>query len=648
MFAFPTRHKNFPANTKGSYWSEFITTQPPQAIAKQLLQDAAALDAGGAPGQLATHLPVPSSNLALQIGTHLTPSPDLPEELKRFLYQTIRTRLRSAIENGDLTQEPPLPEDGYLLPGDLTTTVPLPITPRKPAITEPTKSEAETALRVLRYLTLDARIHPEHLHQSINTLTIRFGLAPPDSDTQPTPESSHPQDQEPPSTSPNQPMTPRWSSSVAQYHAQKPPSRLRTCYICRYLLVDPHPRYRSMCHPCGTFNYAGSALSLPASLKLVGRTALVTGARVNLGYATALRLLRCGATVIATSRYPNDAAVRYSKEGDFGEWKGRLRVIGADFRSAKDAFGLVGSVKGVLKELGMEKLDVLVNNAAQTLTDSVRKEERAVGSEARLGGEARRTGVVVERGQGGYQARVRGGAVPLSVAFYGGKEEEGSAVTAAGGEGSGVEEITLPDDVKDDGRTEVQEYFKSSWVQTVSEIPYEDIVSAHAVNAFVPLILLRELLPLMGTPKEPADDASTSSGDKPRRSKERKKPLGYIINVSSREGIFENTPDHSAKRGAHVHTNMTKAAVNMITQTEAASAWKSRSVAMNTVDPGYMSAAPEMDGIFAGIRPLDWEDGAGRVLWPVAIGEVEGDPVWGRFLKHYGAVDVDYDLKRGE
>jgi hypothetical protein len=66
-------------------------------------------------------------------------------------------------------------------------------------------------------------------------------------------------------------------------------------------------------------------------------------------------------------------------------------------------------------------------------------------------------------------------------------------------------------------------------------------------------------------------------------------------------------------------------------------------MAMNTVDPEFMSAAPEMDGLNGGERPLTWEDGAGRVLWPVAIGEVEGEPVWGRFLKHFCTVAVERD-----
>lgn len=50
---------------------------------------------------------------------------------------------------------------------------------------------------------------------------------------------------------------------------------------------------------------------------------------------------------------------------------------------------------------------------------------------------------------------------------------------------------------------------------------------------------------------------------------------------------------------------------------------------------------------FDGYRPITWEDGAGRVLWSVAVGELKGEAVYGRFLKHYGAVDVDLGAGRG-
>ena len=125
---------------------------------------------------------------------------------------------------------------------------------------------------------------------------------------------------------------------------------------------------------------------------------------------------------------------------------------------------------------------------------------------------------------------------------------------------------------------------------------------------------------MMGTPPSPSSSSQSS-------------PAAYIINVSSREGIPEDTPQSSSKAGHHVHTNMSKAAINMITETGAQAAWKGRRVAMNSVDPGYMSAAPECVPVEG--CPIGFGDGAARVLWPVAVGEVERRVVWGRFLKHF-------------
>jgi NAD(P)-dependent dehydrogenase (short-subunit alcohol dehydrogenase family) len=102
--------------------------------------------------------------------------------------------------------------------------------------------------------------------------------------------------------------------------------------------------------PCGEFNISPSQLPLPPNLNLARMIALVTGARVNLGFHTALRLLRCGACVIASTRYPYDAQKRCLKEKDWEEWNDRLRIIGADFRTAKDVFQLVKETETILRE----------------------------------------------------------------------------------------------------------------------------------------------------------------------------------------------------------------------------------------------------------------------------------------------------------
>eukprot|EP00971_Amphidinium_carterae_P070032 1385692-Amphidinium_carterae.1 len=63
-----------------------------------------------------------------------------------------------------------------------------------------------------------------------------------------------------------------------------------------------------------------------------GRACLVTGARVKIGFETALKLLRMGARVIATTRFPADAMRRYQREHDAHVWAHRLVVVGVDFR----------------------------------------------------------------------------------------------------------------------------------------------------------------------------------------------------------------------------------------------------------------------------------------------------------------------------
>ncbi|EQB44896.1 hypothetical protein CGLO_16295 [Colletotrichum gloeosporioides Cg-14] len=411
------------------------------------------------------------------------------------------------------------------------------------------------------------------------------------------------------------------SENVQGYQNQIPQRQL--CYVCSRSLSQEqrHKTLGSMCVACGDFNLVERAYSMPGHLWLFRKTALVTGARINLGFHTALRLLRCGAFVIASSRYPEDALSRYQKELDFEKWKGRLRIVGADFRAAKDAFALVEATKAILRAED-RRLDILINNAAQTLTDPVDKEQIATAREQELleqsGASDADSQVVMRRG---YTARVRGGAFLPGISG-----QDTSLLEAASQTDSAVIETPM-------SNMQISSPpGPSSWVQSLSDIPYEDVITAHSVNTFVPLILIRELLPGMQD--------------------------GHIVNVSSREGIFETDRNSSAKRGHHVHTNMSKAGLNMITETEAATAWKKHKVAMNTVDPGYMSAAPEYEDARGGERPIGWEDGASRVLWPIARSvreqkdpetmHVRKDyaPIWGRFLKHYGAVRVDTRLSQ--
>src|SRR5690606_27164600 len=95
---------------------------------------------------------------------------------------------------------------------------------------------------------------------------------------------------------------------------------------------------------------------------LHGRVALLTGGRVKIGYYAGLKLLRAGAELIVTTRFPRDSAARYATEPDFADWGHRLEVFGLDLRHTP-------SVEAFCAQLLAERprLDFIINNACQTV-----------------------------------------------------------------------------------------------------------------------------------------------------------------------------------------------------------------------------------------------------------------------------------------
>lgn len=220
----------------------------------------------------------------------------------------------------------------------------------KPALTA---SELKITLRVLRFLTDVKGLNPaRRLQYAIDDI------------------ESHIEE-------PQEPAADEAQDSVPSRFSYYP-----TCYICHTRLSETngaYPAYQSLCWPCGSFNLSCSELSSPVNLSLNGR--------LNLGYHTALRLLRCGARVIVASRYPRDAEKRYQDETDFGAWQERLTIVGADFRTSRDVSRLVSTVRRTLAGWsldGVPRLEILINNAAQTLTDSEEAERKAVTQETEL------------------------------------------------------------------------------------------------------------------------------------------------------------------------------------------------------------------------------------------------------------------------
>lgn len=132
----------------------------------------------------------------------------------------------------------------------------------------------------------------------------------------------------------------------------------RACYICKRRFRDLHHFYDCLCPACAELNFR----KRNQLVDLRGRVILVTGSRVKIGFQCVLRLLRCGATVIATTRFPVDGAARFASQGDFPQWRERLHMYGLDLRDMRtlEAFCSMLTAR-------YERLDAIVNNACQTV-----------------------------------------------------------------------------------------------------------------------------------------------------------------------------------------------------------------------------------------------------------------------------------------
>ena len=143
---------------------------------------------------------------------------------------------------------------------------------------------------------------------------------------------------------------------VAEEPAQTVESK--RCYVCKEHYTTLHHFYDQLCPPCAALNYAKR--SELADLR--GRVALLTGGRVKIGYQAGIKLLRSGAHLIVTTRFPRDSAARYAQEPDFADWKHRLEIFGLDLRHTP-------SVEAFCRHLlaTRDRLDFIVNNACQTV-----------------------------------------------------------------------------------------------------------------------------------------------------------------------------------------------------------------------------------------------------------------------------------------
>ncbi|WP_327151619.1 SDR family NAD(P)-dependent oxidoreductase [Nocardia sp. NBC_01329] len=373
--------------------------------------------------------------------------------------------------------------------------------------------------------------------------------------------------------------------------------RPRGCYICKekYTRVDAF--YHQLCPDCA----ATSHQRRDARTDLSGRRALLTGGRAKIGMYIALRLLRDGAHTTITTRFPNDAIRRFAAQPDSADWLHRLRIVGIDLRDPAQVVALADDVAA------QGPLDILINNAAQT----VRRSPGAYSALAGAEDGPLPAGQLPEKVTFGQTTRAHPTALTASLTpTLSGAEVAELALVA----GSATPERIARGVAIDAGGLVPDLAHTNSWVHTVGEVDPTELLEVQLCNSVAPFILVSRLRPTL---------AAAAARRK------------YVVNVSAMEGQFSR----GYKGPGHPHTNMAKAALNMLTRTSANEMYGSDNILMTAVDTGwitderphYTKVRLADEGFHA---PLDLVDGAARVYDPIVRGEA-GEDLYGCFLKDY-------------
>jgi NAD(P)-dependent dehydrogenase (short-subunit alcohol dehydrogenase family) len=396
--------------------------------------------------------------------------------------------------------------------------------------------------------------------------------------------------------------------------------RSRPCYVCKthYTLVDAF--YHQLCPACARLHHE----KRDARTDLTGRRALLTGGRAKIGMYIALRLLRDGAHTTITTRFPRDAVRRFAAMPDAAQWVHRLRVVGIDLRDPGQVLALADEVAAA------GPLDVLVNNAAQTVRRSAGSYAALVAGESQpLPGGPRPDLLVLGRTSDAHPQAIGGlhaeaGPTPEPVTALPPDAADPTALLAVTRLALAARSAPLPSGPAgaavsvlargiDAGGLIPDVDHVNSWTQVVQDVDPVELLEVQLCNQTAPFLLISRLRASMAA--SPA-----------RRT--------YVVNVSAMEGQFSR----QYKGPGHPHTNMAKAALNMLTRTSAAE-MLADGILMTAVDTGWITderphhtkVRLAEEGFHA---PLDLVDGAARVYDPIVRGE-RGEDLHGCFLKDF-------------
>jgi NAD(P)-dependent dehydrogenase (short-subunit alcohol dehydrogenase family) len=384
--------------------------------------------------------------------------------------------------------------------------------------------------------------------------------------------------------------------------------RPRPCYICKQDYIDVDAFYHQLCLSCASINHSHRN----ARTDLTGRRALLTGGRAKIGMYIALRLLRDGAHTTITTRFPKDAARRFAALDDSSEWLHRLHIVGIDLRDPAQVVALADAVAAA------GPLDILINNAAQTVRRTPGAYAPLAAAEADPFPDASLPEILTfDHISDAHPIALAGSLSSHSMPHLPDSLRGGEISRLALVAGSASPQRIADSTAIDAGGLVPDLLTTNSWTQRVQDVDALEMLEVQLCNTTAPFLLIGRLRAAMAA--------------SPARRK-------YIVNVSAMEGVFSR----GYKGPGHPHTNMAKAALNMLTRTSADEMFTD-AILMTAVDTGWITdERPHFtklrladEGFHA---PLDLVDGAARVYDPIVQGEA-GVDLCGCFLKDYARAD---------